>query len=120
LIESNEGKEIIQKERYIRLYGKGDRLPTEMRIGTTIVLSAFSTNHENPVLEYSERSLSVALTNHADFAGVLEYVKKTGANYVVTDNTRGGHAVELAQELRYRLGITAVPSISESSREWGV
>jgi Cft2 family RNA processing exonuclease len=120
LIESCEGKEIVQSDRYIRIYGKGDRLPTEIRHGTTVVLSAFSTDHSDPVLEYSEKACRVALTDHADFEGVLEYVKASGASYVVTDNTRGGHAMDLARELRDRLGIDADPSTYEPSREWGV
>jgi putative mRNA 3-end processing factor len=120
LFESCEAKEVIQSGRYIRMYGKGDRLPTEIGYGSTVVLSAFSTNPGNPVLEYSEKSVRVALTDHADFNGVLNYVKATGASYVITDNSRGGHAAELAQELRYRLGITAAPSLFGSSREWGV
>lgn len=119
LSDSDEGQEAVRSGRYIRLYGKGDRFPVDIPNGVTIVLSAFSSDFENPVLEYSERSLSVALTDHADFEGVLEYVRVTGASYVITDNTRGGHAVELAQEIRARLGIIAVPSLVVSSREWG-
>jgi hypothetical protein len=75
---------------------------------------------DDPVLEYSERSYRVALSNHADFDGTLAYVEATGAKFVVTDNLRGGHAVELAMALTDRLGIEAVPSSSEESREWGV
>jgi putative mRNA 3-end processing factor len=119
LSDSYEEQEAIRSGRYIKLYGKGDRFPVDIPHGVTIVLSAFASDFKNPVLEYSERSLSVALTDHADFEGVLEYVKVTGASYVITDNTRGGHAVELAQEIRARLGIIAVPSLIVSSREWG-
>jgi len=120
LMDSCEGQEAVGSGRYVRLYGKGDRFPVDIPNGVTMVLSAFASDFKNPVMEYSERSLSVALTDHADFEGVLEYVRATGANYVVTDNARGGHAVELAQEVRDRLGITAIPSYFESSREWGV
>jgi putative mRNA 3-end processing factor len=120
ILDSCEGQEVVKTDRYVRLYGKGDRFPVDILNGVTVVLSAFSSDFKNPILEYSERSLSVALTDHADFEGVLEYVKATGASYVVTDNTRGGHAVELAQEIRARLGINAIPSNLEFSREWGV
>jgi hypothetical protein len=68
--------------------------------------------------EYSERSYGIALSNHADFFGTLEYVEATGAQRVVTDNTRG-KGVELAREIRRRLGIDAVPSSNFDSREWG-
>jgi putative mRNA 3-end processing factor len=120
LMDSCEGQEAVESGRYVRLYGKGDRFPVDIPNGVTMVLSAFASDFKNPVMEYSERSLSVALTDHADFEGVLEYVRATGANYVVMDNARGGHAVELAREVRDRLGITAIPSYFEYSREWGV
>jgi putative mRNA 3-end processing factor len=118
--DSCEGQEAVETGRFIRIYGKGDRFPVDIQTGVTVVLSAFSSDFKDPVLEYSERSLSVALTDHADFEGVLDYVSATGANYVVTDNARGGHAVELAQGIRSRLGIPAVPSHIISSREWGI
>lgn len=120
LLETDEGQEAIKNGRYLRLYCKGDRFPVDIPQGVTVVLSAFASDFKSPVLEYTERSLSVALTDHADFNGVLEYVRSTGASYVVTDNSRGGHAVELAREIQERLGIFAVPSNLESSREWGV
>jgi putative mRNA 3-end processing factor len=115
-----EGKRAISQGRFIRFYGLGDGSPVETRTGTTISLSAFMSRPDDPVLEYSERSYRVALSNHADFNGTLEYVRATGAKYVVTDNTRGGHALELALEIRSRLGIEARPSSLEFSREWGV
>ncbi|MDD3662697.1 MAG: hypothetical protein PHT84_02420 [Candidatus Pacebacteria bacterium] len=118
-IKSPEAKAAVESGRYIRFYGTGDQFPIQVTHGTTISLSAFRTDHENPVLLYSDRSLSVALTNHADFAGTLEYVQATGAKHVITDNARGGHAVELAIELKRRLGIKAEASECEISMEWG-
>jgi putative mRNA 3-end processing factor len=119
-IKSPEGLAAIKTSRYIRCYGKGDQCPVQLKTGTTITLSAFMSNPDDPVLEYSPRALSVALSNHADFEGTLEYVKATGATYVLTDNSRGGHAVELAQIIRDRMGIAADPSELISSNEWGV
>lgn len=103
---------------YVRFYGRGDSKPVQPE-GTTIALSAYMANPNDPVLEYSERAYRVALSNHADFEGTVEYVRSTGARYVVTDNTRG-HGVELAIELRARLGIEARPSLGEASPLWGV
>jgi len=119
-LRSPEAITALKSDRFIRFYGIGDQFPVQLNSGTAITLSAFMTNPDSPVLEYSGRALSVALTNHADFEGTLEYVKATGANYVVTDNSRGGHAVELALELRKRLGINAAPSKLEVSHEWGL
>jgi Cft2 family RNA processing exonuclease len=118
-IDSREGGRIIERQKYIRFYGKGDGCPVEIASGSMIVLSAYMVGGENPVLQYSDRSFRVALSNHADFFGTLEYIRATGAKYVVTDNTRG-HGVELAREIKARLGIEARPSTSEVSYEWGV
>jgi len=122
ILEMNSvaGKKVLSGKRYTRFYGKGDGFPVELQTGTTITLSAFMTQPHSPVMQFSDRSFTVALSNHADFNGTLEYIVKTGASYVVTDNTRGGHAVELAQEIRSQLGIEARPSASHLSHEWGL
>ena len=117
--KSPEGADGVASGRYIRFYGKGDQLPVEYN-GTTVTLSAYMARPDNPVLEYSERSYRVALSNHADFNGTIEYVKATGAKYAITDNSRGGHACELARELCGRLNICAVASTPKTTREWGV
>lgn len=119
-VGTREARDAITTRRHIRVYGRGDSLPTEPGGGTTIVLSAFSASSSDPVIEYSGSSYQVALSNHADFNGTLEYIQATGAKYVVTDNARGGHAVELAHEISARLSIAARPSSNEASAEWGV
>lgn len=119
-IESPEGHSAMNKGRYIRLYGRGETPPFEAEGNTIIVLSAYMTNPSEPLIEFSEQSYRVALSTHADFEGTIEYVKATGATYVVTDNSRGGHAVELAIALQNHLGIEAQPSSQALSRNWGV
>lgn len=74
---------------------------------------------EDPVIEYAERSYSVALSNHADFKGTIAYIAETGAKRVITDNTRGS-GVELAIGIQRLLGIEAEPSSNFESREWGL
>jgi putative mRNA 3-end processing factor len=110
----------IESGRYIRFYGKGDRFPVDPKRGTTIILSGFMTQPDDPVLEFSPRAVRVAMTDHADFDGTLAYVRASGAKLVITDNSRGGHAVELAREIKSRLGIEARPSELVVSHEWGV
>jgi len=119
LITCAEGEEALKGRRYIRLYSKGDRDLVDLNEGTKIVLSAFMNKTNDPVIEYTERGYSVALSNHADFNGTIEYVAATGAKVVVTDNSRG-RGVELAYALRNRLGVDARPSSNLESREWGV
>lgn len=119
-IGTPEGQQALSSGQYIRFYGKGDQLPVSPKEGTTITLSAYQASPDNPLLEYSDRACRVALSNHADFRGTVEYVAATRARLVVTDNMRGGHAVELATYLTAELGVYAVPSTNTHSREWGL
>ena len=119
LATSPKGQEAIKRTRYVRFYSKGDRTPVDLKEGTKIVLSAYMNKTSDPVIEYSDRGYSVALSDHADFNGTLEYILATGATSVVTDNTRG-HGVELALAIKHRLGITVRPSSNLESHEWGI
>lgn len=114
------GRNIIKhEESYVRFYGRGDGRPVDLCGGSQIKLSAYFTTPDTPVTEYSPRAYGVAMSNHADFYGTLEYVAATGATEVIVDNTRGGHGVELAWELERRLGIRARPSSNTPSLGWG-
>jgi putative mRNA 3-end processing factor len=116
-LDSPEGRACLQERSFVRLYGRGDVLPIDPT-GSTITLSAYMSNSDTPLLQYSERAYRVALSNHADFEGTMAYVEATGASYVVTDNTRGP-AVELAREIKARLGVPARPSSTELTYAWG-
>jgi putative mRNA 3-end processing factor len=50
-----------------------------------------------------------ALSDHADFNGLLEYVKQSKPKLVITDNSRCGKALTLAREIKKRLDIDAKP-----------
>jgi putative mRNA 3-end processing factor len=104
-------------EKCVHFYGISDAKPV-MHAGTTIKLSAFMAREDDPVLAYSDRAFSVSLSDHADFEGTIEYVRASGAKFVVTDNSRG-RGIELASEIRARLGIEARPSSGKHQRSWG-
>ena len=118
-MDTEEAKHALNEDRYIRLYGTGDRRPTDIGEATSIILSAYMSRQNNPIVEYSEKSFCVALSDHADYKETLEYVAATGAKKVMTDNSRGGHGVELAMALKRELGIEAQPSENQYTREWG-
>lgn len=120
IVDSTEAQLVMKEGRYIRLYGKREIPPSDPSGNTVIVLSAYMTSPNEPLLEFSERSYRIAMSSHADFEGTLEYVKATGATEVVTDNSRGGHAIELAVALKRCLGIEARPSSQAFSRGWGL
>ncbi len=119
-METEEAKHALSESRYIRLYGTSDRRPTDIGEATSIILSAYmSRRQDDPVVKYSEKSFCVALSDHADYKETLEYVVATGAKRVMTDNSRGGHAIELALALKRELSIDARPSENQYTREWG-
>ena len=49
----------------------------------------------------------VALSDHADFNGLIRYVRESKPKLVITDNYRVGDATILAREITKRLGIEA-------------
>jgi putative mRNA 3-end processing factor len=114
-----ESRKIASEERCIYLYSKGDRDPVDCGRDTTIIASAYMCQGDEPELQYSERSCRIALSDHADFNGVLDYVKASCAKYVLVDNTRGSHALELAMALSEHLGIVAVAADATLSLAWG-
>ena len=117
--ELPEGQELLKEDRVIRLFGKGDKYPVDTAEATQIALSAYFTRPDDPVVEYSSGSYGVALSNHADFYGTLDYIQATGAQYIVTDNTRGVNGYKLAVEIQDRLGLAARPSSNVMSPVWG-
>lgn len=119
LFDSEEAQQLLDSRRVIRVYGLGDHFPADIGRATKVVLSAYFTRPDDPVVEYSDRSFGIAMSNHADFNGTLEYVKSTGARFVVTDNSRHGKAYELASEINRRLGIEARPSMNLGVGAWG-
>ncbi len=49
----------------------------------------------------------IEFMDHADYASIIEYVKKAGPKHVVTDSVRGGQGQRLAKAIR-DMGIDAV------------
>ena len=118
-IKSSEGRKLITSGKYIRLIRKGEKRPDSLGNATQIALSAYMCDPKDPVREFGDKVFQIAMTDHADFSGTIDYVETTGAKQVITDNTRGGHGVELAQEIEARLGIMAMPSDSPGTHAWG-
>jgi Cft2 family RNA processing exonuclease len=60
-----------------------------------------------PRRQISENEHVVALSDHADFNGLIRYVRESKPKLVITDNYRVGDASVLAREITKRLGIPA-------------
>jgi putative mRNA 3-end processing factor len=53
------------------------------------------------------REYVVALSDHSDFNGLLEYVRRSKPEFVITENFRVSNGETLAKEIRKTLGISA-------------
>jgi putative mRNA 3-end processing factor len=61
----------------------------------------------SPCRQIGDREHLVALSDHSDFDGLIEYVKRSKAKQVITDNFRS-NGDALAKEINKRLGVSAV------------
>lgn len=61
-----------------------------------------------PCRKIGPREHILALSDHSDFNGLIEYVRRAKPKRVITENHGGGHGETLAKEIRRRLGIPAI------------
>jgi putative mRNA 3-end processing factor len=62
----------------------------------------------SPCRQIGEKEHLIALSDHSDFDGLIEYVRRAKPKQVVTDNHRMSYGETLAKEISKRLGIHAV------------
>ena len=74
--------------------------------GSRICVSGWE--FHSPCRQIGAREHLVALSDHSDFNGLIEYVRRAKPKQVVTDNYRMSHGETLAREISRRLGIPAV------------
>lgn len=74
--------------------------------GSRICVSGWEFN--SPCRQIGNKEHLVALSDHSDFNGLIEYVERCKPKRVVTDNYRVRHGATLAKEITKRLGIPAV------------
>jgi len=74
--------------------------------GSRICVSGWE--FHSPCRQIGDKEHLVALSDHSDFSGLLEYVRRSKPKRVVTDNYRMSYGVTLAREISRRLGIPAV------------
>jgi len=72
----------------------------------SIVLSGWE--FKEPLKRINDKTYLVALSDHADFEQLLEYVEESKPKVVVTDASREGSAHMLAKEIRRRFSIPAI------------
>ena len=106
LSTAKEGKELLDEDLpCVAFY----HMNTRKKVGlnsSRICVSGWE--FRSPCRQIGEREHQVALSDHSDFNGLLEYVKRSKPKRVVTDNYRVNHGATLAKEISKRLGIPAV------------
>ncbi|MDY6834487.1 MAG: MBL fold metallo-hydrolase [Chloroflexota bacterium] len=64
---------------------------------------------DQPIKQIGAMEYVVALSDHADFHGLVHYVEHNKPGCVITDNYRAGDATSLANYIEAKLGIPAWP-----------
>jgi putative mRNA 3-end processing factor len=106
LSTEKEGKELLDRNLpCVAFYHMNSRGSVGLD-GSRICVSGWE--FHSPCRQIGEREHLVALSDHSDFNGLLEYVRRCKPKQVVTDNYRVSHGVTLAREISKRLGISAV------------
>lgn len=63
---------------------------------------------DSPCRDITDEECVIALSDHSDFYGLIEYVRRAKPKFVVTDGFRVGYAEVLAREIKRIFGISAV------------
>jgi len=106
LATDKEGRELLDGNLpCVAFYHMNARNSVGLK-GSRVCVSGWE--FHSPCRQIGEREHLVALSDHSDFSGLLEYVRRSKPKRVVTDNYRMSHGVTLAREISRRLGIPAV------------
>lgn len=105
LSTDNEGHELLDGNLpCVAFYHMNSRQHVGLR-NARICVSGWE--FHSPCRQIGDREHLVALSDHSDFDGLIEYVKRSRAKQVITDNYRSNGDV-LAKEISKRLGVSAV------------
>lgn len=109
LSTENEAKNMLGKNAPCIAFCHMNTAGTMGRDSFRIYVSGWE--FDQPCREKSNKEYIIALSDHSDFKGLMEYVRRSKPSSVITDNFRVGHAETLAREIRKRFGIpaTALP-----------
>jgi putative mRNA 3-end processing factor len=101
-----EAFELLEKNSpYIGFY----HMHSRDRIGLdNFRISVSGWEFYSAIRQTGEKEYLVALSDHSDFDGLLEYVRQSRPKLVITDNFRVHYGETLAKEIRKHLGIAAV------------
>ena len=105
LSEETEGRELLESNSScLAFYHMGARNWID-RNAFRIYVSGWEFN--TACRQTADNEYIIALSDHSDFDGLNEYVRRSKPKLVITDNYRVGHAETMAAEIRKRYGIAA-------------
>jgi putative mRNA 3-end processing factor len=107
LYSEDEAQSMLrEKDSYVAFYHMNSR-----RYVGKDALRVFVSGWEfsSPRRQISDNEHIIALSDHSDFKGLLQYVEESEPRLVITDNYRIGAAKMLSKEIEKRLGIPARP-----------
>jgi putative mRNA 3-end processing factor len=101
----DEAREIVEKnESHVAFY----HMNSKRYVGRDALrISVSGWEFSFPRRQVAPNEHVVALSDHADFRELLEYVRESKPKLVITDNYRVGGAKALAHEIEKRLAIPA-------------
>jgi putative mRNA 3-end processing factor len=106
LSEEREAKELLEKNSpCVAFYHMNARSKISRDF---FRISVSGWEFDVPCREISNKEYIIALSDHSDFDGLMEYVRRSKPKLVITDNYRVGHAETLAKEIQKRFRVSAV------------
>jgi len=105
LSTEDEAKVIMERrEPYVAFYHMNSR----RYVGKdALCIRVSGWEFSGPRRQIADNEHVIALSDHSDFKGLLNYVQESKPKLVITDNYRVGSAKVLAREIEKRLGIPA-------------
>lgn len=107
-LENSVAQEVIKSgEHHVVFHLLGSKLVLPPVHYIKIRVSRWGTIED--FIRTAEDKYVVALSDHADFRELLQYVRECQPKLVITDDYRGGDAVSLAEAIKNELHIEAKP-----------
>ena len=118
-VNSQEGRRLLRLNGRAIVFAEVRDIQTlnRYRPAKKVVLTAFSPGKE--AIERYEPFTVVALTDHADFQGTVDFIRAISPRKVIADGSRGGNADALAQFVTHEVGIPAVAEVRDKGLGWG-
>ena len=105
-LEESEAKGLLEgKGSCVAFYHMGSRGKVGLG-GFRIYVSGWEFG--SPCREIAENEFIIALSDHSDFDGLMEYVRLSRPKFVIADNFRVGYAERLAKEIGKRFMVSAL------------